>query len=70
MDRSPSVDCIGDTVTGSEDQFEVTNGMAKVCQESGCDLVLHLGDNIYLDGVNSTEDPQFKEKFRKGISRD
>ena len=37
---------VGETGTGNEEQFEVANGMAKVCQESGCDLVLLLGDNI------------------------
>ena len=56
---------VGDTGRGNEDQFEVANGMAKVCQESGCDLVLLLGDNFYLDGVNLTEDPQLKTKFEK-----
>jgi tartrate-resistant acid phosphatase type 5 len=54
---------VGDTGTGNEEQFEVANGMTKVCQESGCDLVLLLGDNFYPDGVNSAEDPQFKSKF-------
>lgn len=54
---------VGDTGTGNKEQFEVAHGMEKVCQESGCDLVLLLGDNFYPDGVNSTEDPQFKEKF-------
>ena len=56
---------VGDTGTGNEEQFEVAHGMAKVCQESGCDLVLLLGDNFYPDGVNSTEDPQFKAKFEQ-----
>ena len=56
---------IGDTGTGSEDQFEVAQGMAKVCKESGCDLVLLLGDNFYPDGVNSIEDPQFNTKFEQ-----
>ena len=56
---------IGDTGTGNEDQFEVAQGMAKVCKESGCDLVLLLGDNFYPDGVNSIEDPQFNTKFEQ-----
>ena len=54
---------VGDTGTGNEEQFEVANGMAKVCQESGCDLVLLLGDDFYQDGFNSTEDPQVKAKI-------
>ena len=56
---------IGDTGTGNEDQFEVAQGMAKVCKESGCDLVLLLGDNFYPNGVNSIEDPQFNTKFEQ-----
>ena len=56
---------IGDTGTGNEDQFEVAQGMAKVCNESGCDLVLLLGDNFYPNGVNSIEDPQFNTKFEQ-----
>ena len=56
---------VGDTGTGNKDQFKVANGMAKVCQESGCDLVLFLGDNFYPNGVNSTDDPHFKEKFER-----
>ena len=39
--------------------------MAKVCNESGCDLVLLLGDNFYPNGVNSIEDPQFNTKFEQ-----
>ena len=54
---------VGDTGTGNEAQFEVAQGIAKVCEKSGCDLLLLLGDNFYPDGVNSTDDPQFKTKF-------
>jgi len=54
---------LGDTGTGNEDQRKVAEGMAKICEQSGCDLVLLLGDNFYPDGVNSTVDPQFKSKF-------
>ena len=61
---------VGDTGTGNKKQFEVAHGMVKVCQESGCELVLFLRDNFYPDGVNSTEDLQFKEKFIKCISKD
>jgi predicted phosphodiesterase len=56
---------VGDTGTGKEEQFEVAQGMAKVCEESGCDLVLLLGDNFYPDGVNSIEDTQFNTKFEQ-----
>ena len=39
--------------------------MAKVCEESGCDLVLLLGDNFYPSGVVSVDDLQFKTKFEE-----
>ena len=54
---------VGDTGTGNEDQFKVAEGMAKVCEEDGCDLVLMLGDNFYPYGVSSHLDPQFDSKF-------
>ena len=56
---------LGDTGTGNNDQFEVSQGMAKVCEESGCDLVLLLGDNFYPSGVVSVDDQQFKTKFEE-----
>ncbi|RZO46239.1 MAG: hypothetical protein EVA81_03720, partial [Proteobacteria bacterium] len=56
---------LGDTVTGNNDQLEVSQGMAKVCEESGCDLVLLLGDNFYPSGVVSVDDLQFKTKFEE-----
>ena len=39
--------------------------MAKVCEASGCDLVLLLGDNFYPSGVLSVDDLQFKTKFEE-----
>ena len=56
---------LGDTGTGNNDQLEVSKGMAKVCEESGCDLVLLLGDNFYPSGVVSVDDLQFKTKFEE-----
>ena len=56
---------LGDTGTGNNDQLEVSQGMAKVCEESGCDLVLLLGDNFYPSGVVSVDDQQFKTKFEE-----
>ena len=56
---------VGDTGTGNEEQFEVAHGMARICKESGCDMVLLLGDNFYPNGVKSTEDPQFQSKFEE-----
>ena len=56
---------LGDTGTGNNCQLEVSKGMAKVCEESGCDLVLLLGDNFYPSGVVSVDDLQFKTKFEE-----
>ena len=56
---------LGDTGTGNNDQLEVSQGMAKVCEESGCDLVLLLGDNFYPSGVVSEDGIQFKKKSRR-----
>ena len=56
---------VGDVGTGNMDQLKVSEGMAKVCEESGCDLVLLLGDNFYPSGVNSPNDQQFIKKFEQ-----
>ena len=54
---------VGDTGTGNSDQLAVAEGMANVCEKSGCDLVLLLGDNFYPNGVSSIMDSQFYSKF-------
>ena len=54
---------LGDTGTGNEDQRKVADGMAKVCDQAGCDFVLLLGDNFYPSGVKSILDKQFYTKF-------
>jgi predicted phosphodiesterase len=54
---------LGDTGTGNEDQLKVADGMAKVCDQAGCDFVLLLGDNFYPNGVKSILDKQFYTKF-------
>ncbi len=35
------------------------------CDKDGCDFVMLLGDNIYGDGVESVNDPQFQSKFEE-----
>ena len=60
---------IGDTGTGNKDQKLVAAGMAKVCEQMGCDLILLLGDNIYPDGVQSIHDQQFYSKFEHIYSK-
>ena len=54
---------LGDTGTGNEDQSKVADGVAKVCDQYGCDFVLLLGDNFYPNGVKSVFDKQFNTKF-------
>lgn len=54
---------LGDTGTGEEMQYKVAAAIKKKCETSGCDMVLLLGDNIYMDGVSSDNDSQFQSKF-------
>ncbi|MBA3562948.1 MAG: metallophosphoesterase [Gammaproteobacteria bacterium] len=55
----------GDTGTGDRQQFRVAEGIEGICESSGCDLALGLGDNFYPDGVRARSDPQFQTKFEK-----
>lgn len=54
---------LGDTGTGNADQQQVANAAQRVCEAQGCDFFLLLGDNIYPDGVQSINDPQFQTAF-------
>lgn len=56
---------LGDTGTGNADQLKVADGMAKVCDQAGCDFILLLGDNFYPNGVKSILDKQFYTKFEQ-----
>jgi len=56
---------LGDVGTGNFDQLKVASGMVKVCEKSGCDFVLLLGDNFYPSGVESPNDSQFEKKFEQ-----
>ena len=56
---------LGDTGTGNADQLKVADGMAKVCDQDGCDFILLLGDNFYPNGVKSILDQQFNTKFEQ-----
>jgi hypothetical protein len=37
--------------------------MDDVCDESGCDYIIGLGNNLFDSGAESTSDPQFATKF-------
>lgn len=55
----------GDSGMGNDAQRAMADAAARVCARDGCDLVLQLGDNVYPDGVNGTDDPQWQEKFER-----
>jgi tartrate-resistant acid phosphatase type 5 len=54
---------LGDGGTGKDEQFQVGQAVADVCDDVGCDFALYLGDNIYETGVTDVDDEQFEEKF-------
>ena len=54
---------LGDVGTGDENQRQVAQGLARVCQAEGCDFVLLLGDNFYPHGVQTLDDPRFASEF-------
>lgn len=56
---------IGDPGTGGEAQYRVAEAMHTVCQQRGCSFVLVNGDNIYENGVDGPDDPQFVDKFEQ-----
>lgn len=56
---------VGDPGTGGEAQYQTAASMLSVCKARGCDFVLVTGDNIYENGAESPNDPQFDEKFEK-----
>ncbi len=55
---------LGDTGTGSSDQYLVAAGVAAKCAASGCDFGFLLGDNFYNTGVTGPDDVQFEDKFQ------
>lgn len=59
---------IGDFGTGDEQQYNVAQAIARVCQSARCDFVIGLGDNFYPAGVNAIDDQQFEKKFEQPYS--
>ncbi|HUP91378.1 MAG TPA: metallophosphoesterase [Solimonas sp.] len=53
----------GDGGSGAPMQYMTAKAMGEVCALRGCDFGLMLGDNIYVTGVESANDPQFESKF-------
>ena len=54
---------IGDTGTGSKEQYKVAESIKNYCATKNCKAVFILGDVIYDKGVSSISDEQFKTKF-------
>ena len=54
---------IGDTGTGSKEQYKVAESIKNYCARKNCKAVFILGDVIYDKGVASSSDKQFKTKF-------
>lgn len=64
-DRVVRFIAVGDTGTGDEGEFRTGAAMAKTCAKRGCDFVIMLGDNIYEDGVETPDDPEWGPKFEE-----
>ncbi len=56
---------MGDSGTGTPEQYQVAKAATAVIRKLGCDFVLGLGDNIYEFGVRSAYDTQFESKFEQ-----
>jgi acid phosphatase len=54
---------VGDWGTGGALQRAVAAGMATVAASKLLDAILSVGDNIYTNGVDSVDDPQWQTKF-------
>lgn len=55
----------GDSGTGTQEQYDVANGIKSFCKTQQCDFVVMLGDNFYGTGVSGPRDGQFQTKFEK-----
>ena len=56
---------LGDAGTGEQDQLAVAAAMEARCQQTDVTGLLLLGDNIYPDGVDSVDDPQWVDKVER-----
>ena len=54
---------MGDTGTGSTDQYAVAAAVEAHCAAQGCDFILLMGDNIYDEGAEDVNDPLWQEVF-------
>ena len=57
---------LGDSGSGTDDQYKVSLSMAKLIKKNAkISSVIIVGDNIYPDGCKNVDDSQFEEKFRE-----
>ena len=54
---------LGDFGSGNQGQYAVSRLLEKLIEKYKCKFILGLGDNIYPNGVKSTNDSQFLDKF-------
>lgn len=56
---------VGDTGTGTEEQYKVAKAIERWCDSNTCEYALLNGDNFYEKGVKSVDDEQWQSKFEK-----
>lgn len=54
-----------DNQTAGDSQKSVASAIDTFCQNNECQFILTLGDNFYLNGVKSTQDPQWDTKYKE-----
>jgi hypothetical protein len=65
LPKSDKFILLGDSGTGEQPQYEVSNGISKYCSDDNCKSMFILGDVIYEKGVTSVNDTQFTTKFKE-----
>jgi tartrate-resistant acid phosphatase type 5 len=61
---------VGDTGTGTDEQYGVAKAMQQYCGSNYCAGVFLLGDNFYNTGVSSVDDEQWQKKFELPYGQD
>ena len=59
---------VGDFGTGDLNQAAVAKAMEQHCISAGADAIILLGDNIYMDGVSSVDDPKWQQAVWQPLS--
>lgn len=64
-DEEPKLSFVffGDSGKGNSEQYSVSRGIKKFCEEEMCEFITLLGDNFYPSGVSSVHDSQWKTKW-------